>query len=352
CQPADRRDRGADHRPDRTLEGSGRAVAGSLPDAHPAQPPSGPHPARRRRRGARRRHDPGEDAGTPTPSGRATRRGHRPPASPPRAGSALMAVSDAIAIGEDWISEHYFASDAKGSFRVKVTERRKEWDAVAKDGHETVLTRFLAARQHLLTTFAGLEEQTNPATRHATLTELYAQLRTILGYDGVGLRTQRQGPVLRVSAPGMADGAPLAIVEATAIRDVDALLAKDEPTLLTPYPVDEKEQITSVARLLSHLFVSDGAPDFALVLAGGMALVAEKVRWAEGRYLAVNLQLEAERGDDRRAGETDRALTCLSAESLAPDAEGTLWWHGVLEESVKHTVGVSKDLREGVRLSI
>src|SRR5690625_2460313 len=161
-----------------------------------------------------------------------------------------MAVSDAIAIGEDWISEHYFASDAKGSFRVKVTERRKEWDAVAKDGHESVLTRFLAARQHLLTTFAGLEEQTNPATRHTTLTELYAQLRTILGYDGVGLRTQRQGPVLRVSAPRIADRAPLAIVTATAIGIVNALFATDEPTLLTPYPMDKKEQITSETRII------------------------------------------------------------------------------------------------------
>ena len=40
------------------------------------------------------------------------------------------------------------------------------------------------------------------------------------------------------------------------------------------------------------------------------------------------------------------------AESLAPDADGGIWWRQVLEESVKHTVGVSQDLREGVRLSI
>ena len=42
----------------------------------------------------------------------------------------------------------------------------------------------------------------------------------------------------------------------------------------------------------------------------------------------------------------------MGAESLAPDAEGGIWWHQVLEESIKHTVGVSQDLREGVRLSI
>ncbi|WP_231702986.1 Eco57I restriction-modification methylase domain-containing protein [Tsukamurella asaccharolytica] len=59
-----------------------------------------------------------------------------------------------------------------------------------------------------------------------------------------------------------------------------------------------------------------------------------------------------ERNDDKRGGETDRALTCLDADSLAPDSDGDIWWSTVLGESVKHTVGVSKDLREGVRLSI
>src|SRR5690606_16566438 len=43
---------------------------------------------------------------------------------------------------------------------------------------------------------------------------------------------------------------------------------------------------------------------------------------------------------------------CVSADSLGPDADGDIWWSGVLEKSVKHTVGVSKDLREGVRQSI
>ncbi|HUZ51936.1 MAG TPA: class I SAM-dependent DNA methyltransferase, partial [Streptosporangiaceae bacterium] len=62
--------------------------------------------------------------------------------------------------------------------------------------------------------------------------------------------------------------------------------------------------------------------------------------------------LVCERNDAKRGGEIDRALACAGAESLAPDADGSIWWQQVLDESVKHTVGVSKDLREGVRLSI
>ena len=142
------------------------------------------------------------------------------------------------------------------------------------------------------------------------------------------------------------------LVEARAAETVEDLIAKDGKTLLSPYEADEKTTITSVARLLSELFVADGGPEFALVLAGRWLLVAERARWAEGRYLAVDLQLVCERNDAKSGGEIDRALTCVSAESLAPDAEGDIWWRGVLEDSIKHTVGVSQDLREGVRLSI
>ena len=41
-----------------------------------------------------------------------------------------MATSDALIVGEDWISEHYFTTDAtKESFQAKVLERRKQWQA-------------------------------------------------------------------------------------------------------------------------------------------------------------------------------------------------------------------------------
>ena len=75
-------------------------------------------------------------------------------------------------------------------------------------------------------------------------------------------------------------------------------------------------------------------------------------RWAEGRYLAVDLQLVVRTQRRKRGGEIDRALAARAPSRWPPDAEGDIWWTRVLEESVKHTVGVSKDLREGIRLSI
>lgn len=162
-----------------------------------------------------------------------------------------MVASDAITVGEDWISEHYLTSDAKGTFRAKVLERRKEWDATAKEGRETPRTRFLRVRQDLLRTFAGLAELTDAddgataataTTAHSTTTAqpheapsealrialdaLDATLLRALGYEAFGYEPHREGPVLRINSPGLTTGAPLAIISAT----TDPTGAKDPST--------------------------------------------------------------------------------------------------------------------------
>ena len=256
-----------------------------------------------------------------------------------------MPVSDALVVGEGWISEHYFTTDAtKESFQAKVVERRRAWDA-EKDV-PTTRSRFSAARAELLSVLARLtaDDERLPA--------LYETLERVLGYHRMGLKLDHHGPVVHVHAAGLTGAAPLAIVHARPVESVEDLLAKDAPTLLGTWEPDDGDADTSAARTVSRLFTAAEHPDFVLVLAGGLALVAERERWAEGRYLLVDLQLVCERNDDKKNGEVDRALTCLDAESLAPDADGNVWWKQPLEESVRHTVGVSSDLREGVRLSI
>ena len=260
-----------------------------------------------------------------------------------------MASSDAFVIGEEWISEHYFTTDAKSqSFQARILERRRVWDEAA-EGVATVRSRFTSARGRLEASLADLLAGEGDSEG---LPELYADLREILGYHRGEYLLKTDGPVVHVSVPDITAGAPLAIVEAKTVQTVEDLLVKDAENLLTDYVVDDKTTVRSVGRLLSTLFVDEDGPEFALVMAGRWLLITERARWAEGRYLAVDVQLVCERNDAKRGGEIDRALTCVGAESLAPDAEGGIWWHQVLEESVKHTVGVSQDLREGVRLSI
>ena len=258
-----------------------------------------------------------------------------------------MLDSDALILGEDFISEHYFTTDAKAqSFQARVLERRKAWETARDEDQPSARSRYLTQRTALAKTYISLAENADADT----LTALYEQVREILGYtNALRWETERDGPVLRVRTRALSGAAPLVIIEAQGA--LDDLLAKDEKTLLEVFRTEDGE-ITSAARLLSHLFVADDAPRFAVVLAGPWLLLTERERWPEGRYLAVNLQLVTERADDKRGGETDRALACVDAESLAPDAEGDIWWTQVIDESIKHTVGVSQDLREGVRLSI
>jgi hypothetical protein len=271
--------------------------------------------------------------------------------------------SDAILVGEGWISEHYFTTEAtKESFRAKVLERRAAWDAEEAEKRPTARSRFLAVRRELETDLATLSELLDPAAAtdesggraaHGVPARVVTTLRTVLGLDAPGLVTTTTGPITRISSAGVAGAAPLVVLTALPVDAVEELLARDAVTLAEPVQLTENDdEIKSAARLLSALFVADDAPELALVLAGRWALLAERERWAEGRYLVVDLQLVCERNDTKKGGEIDRALTCLCAESIAPDADGKQWWHGVLEASVKHTVGVSQDLRDGVRLSI
>ncbi len=269
-----------------------------------------------------------------------------------------MAVSDAIVVVEDWISEHYFTTDAtKQSFAAKVLERRKSWDQAE---HATSRSRFTSAHGDLAARLAALYDaatatRPSPAAPRVDVDqsrETYDLVLDVLGYSTGELTITRQGPLRLVATPGLTASPGLAIIEAAPVETLDDLMVKDAPTLLEPYQLDDEPPVMSVSRLLSSLLVSADGPDFALVLAGRWLVVAEAGRWPEGRYLGIDLQTVCDRFDTRRGGEVDTALTCVDAESLAPDAEGNVWWRGVLEDSVKHTVGVSKDLREGVRHSI
>ncbi|MBN9272874.1 MAG: hypothetical protein J0J15_22055, partial [Mesorhizobium sp.] len=275
----------------------------------------------------------------------------------------MSGSSDAIIVGESWISEHYFGSEATSqSFHAEVLARRKMWDAEEKADRPTPRSRFTKARQKLEVDLAALAELTDPdaAVVHDPETvakaarDVYTEIIGVLELRGHGLQVAETGPLLRISAPGITERAPLAVILARPAVTPEDALAKDTATLLQPHTLtDDGPEFTSAARLVSALFVDESAvPDLALILAGRWIILAEQERWAEGRYLAVDLQLVCERNQVKRGGEIDRALTCLSAESVAPDAAGALWWTATLEKSVKHTVGVSKDLREGVRLSI
>ncbi|WP_043731174.1 DNA methyltransferase [Nocardia asiatica] len=259
-----------------------------------------------------------------------------------------MASFDSIVVGEDWISEHYFTTDSvKESFHGKVMELRKLWDAEAKEGRSTVRSSLLATARDLQTALAALAESPESAPK------AHAQVRATFGYEGelTTFTAERAGSELEIPDARLPDVANVLFLQANPVAALEDLLDPGTGRLITAATEDGKP-IESVSKAVSAAFRSDTPPAFVVVQAGQWHLLAEAERWAEGRYLAVDLLVVAERKHEARGGEIDRVAAIFGHQALKPDADGNIWWTGVLEDSVKHTVGVSKDLREGIRLSI
>src|SRR5699024_8709021 len=163
---------------------------------------------------ARPRHAPGPHLRAP-----AARR--RPP--PPGLRSFPVAISDALYVVEDWISEHYFTSDDPSkTFTARTKALMQEWrTAGEEDPHwRSPRERFTAARNGLVSRLLALQADAAELTASAQAAErrellgersvaLADELRTILGYtDGpVG----EEGPADGDLAVGAAaDGDPAA----------------------------------------------------------------------------------------------------------------------------------------------
>lgn len=260
-----------------------------------------------------------------------------------------MPSFDSIVVGEDWISEHFFTTDStKESFQSEVIKLRKLWDEQAKEGHPTTLARFSEIRGRLQVMLAGLSEE--PAGAEAA----YGVLREALGFKGTTAEVTFQRSGTDILVPGVwstakSDVLFLEAEPADAAEDILSTVLPLGAVLLDGKVPDPR---LTVAKAVSEMYLSDCAPQYVVVMAGRWLLLTEQERWAEGRYLAADVLLIADRNDGKKYGEIDRFLAIFGRESLMPAADESIWWNGVLEASIKHTVGVSKDLREGIRRSI
>ena len=260
-----------------------------------------------------------------------------------------MPSFDSIVVGEDWISEHFFTTDStKESFQAEVVKTRKSWDDDAKEGHSTTLSRFSECRGQLQILLSGLSENASGAS------EAYALMRTALGYQSTTaeLTFERSGTDMVVPGVWAAPGNEFLIVEAQPADAAEDVLSKVAP--LGRVMVDGKQIAPEIgmAKVVSEIYLSTNPPKYIVILAGRWVVLTEQERWAEGRYLAADALLVADRNDAKKYAETDRFLAIFGRDSLMPSPDGAMWWDDVLAASLKHTIGVSKDLREGIRKSI
>lgn len=260
-----------------------------------------------------------------------------------------MPSFDSIIVAEDWISEHFFTTDStKESFQSEVIKLRKSWDEAAKDGHDTTLSRWNGVRGKLQGLLAGLSEDPTDAA------EAYTLLRRALGFPETtsAVTFQRNGSETTLEHVWATEESDVVFIEADPADSVEDVLSSVEPRGAAVTDGKVPNPALTAAKAVSEIYLSEEEPNFVVIMAGRWIVLTERERWAEGRFLAADAQLVAERGDAKKYAETDRFLAIFGRDSLMPSPDGAVWWDGVLEASVKHTVGVSQDLREGIRRSI
>ncbi|MCP1388313.1 class I SAM-dependent DNA methyltransferase [Corynebacterium sp. TA-R-1] len=253
-----------------------------------------------------------------------------------------MATFDSILNIDEWISDHYFTTDeTKGeSFTKRVKNRTKEWEALEQEtGTLSPIKRLQQRRGELQTAFA---------------TDADLDVSNNLIHQAFGYGTPAQQRYTRAGdtftyTGWVGNAGTLAVIAAnTGAETVD-----DIPALPVTIAQEAKDpQTTKVSKLVGDLFLAAEPPEYVVVLAGPWAMLAERESWPLGRYLAVNLQLAAERNDTKKAGELERVAVILARENLERAADGTTWWAQTREESQQHAVKVSGDLRDAVRESI
>jgi hypothetical protein len=267
-----------------------------------------------------------------------------------------MTMFDSIANVNDYLSEHWLAE----VFPSKLKDLAATWKELAGKGKETPVRGLATLNGAYLTQLASLPERT--AQEFADLvTQTHQTLLRAVGFDATPTElatSQAETPIYvpllgRFSSPTSADA--LHVLQAVPVDSVDAMLG-DEAHLLLPITLagtgEKTEKLESVSKAITQLFVSDDPPRYLLVVAGSAVLVTDAARWSEGRYLAFDVATALDRRDDKATGELAFHAGLWSADVLLPNDDGKTTLDAFTEDSEKHAVGVSEDLREGLRISI
>ncbi len=263
---------------------------------------------------------------------------------------------DSIANVNDYLSEHWLAE----VFPSKLKELAGTWKELAGKGKETPVRALAALNGTYLTELASLPESTHQEFADL-VTRAHQMLLHAVGFDAqpMVLETRQAETPIRVPLLGRFSSTTstdaLHVLQAAPVDSVDAMLG-DDAKLLKPVTLaitsEKTEEVASVSKAITQLFVSDDPPRYLLVVAGAAVMVTDAARWSEGRYLAFDVATALDRRDDKTTGELAFHAGLWSADVLLPNDDGKTTLDSFTEDSEKHAVGVSEDLREGLRISI
>ncbi|MFD0902089.1 class I SAM-dependent DNA methyltransferase [Actinomadura sediminis] len=262
---------------------------------------------------------------------------------------------DSLVNRGDYFSAHYLAEvlpkDIKRGLRARWTDEEKDGRETPRKGLKALGKPYFADRKY----FADFDEQLReeefvpedlPEWRKR-LGELHGTILRAFGYEAepraLTVRRTDEEHTVQVT---YADEHLIAI-ECGWATDVDAAM---DSGLLHPLQLSAQERIEDATKLASWLFATDEPPRYVLILAGGVMVLADRASWGEGRYLAVSLDVALGRND---AAELEIIAALFGADSLLPPAEGgDEPLAELLASSRNHAVGVSKELRDGLKESV
>ncbi|MFF0136428.1 type II restriction endonuclease subunit M [Streptomyces sp. NPDC005227] len=279
---------------------------------------------------------------------------------------------EAIVNRGEYISAHYLAE----IFSKDLVDLRKRWTAADRAGRPTSRSGMRSLGRDYFKAKVRITEKGD--LDGSELRRLNDSLLAALAYirpegeqpqhdDGTHIRIQRgvfevmhadkvrEVPVaFAVKGPG---GVELVALDVTWNTDAELVVSdvEDEGSeLLAPIALEGRHEVTSAADAVTLLFGCDDAyaPRFVLLLAGGAVLLADRTAWHEGRFLGVSVDAALDRNLAGDGGELEAVSALLGAESLLTEGGAAGFLDDLVDKGRKHAVGVSKELREGLRESV
>ncbi|MFF7646616.1 class I SAM-dependent DNA methyltransferase [Streptomyces canus] len=279
---------------------------------------------------------------------------------------------DSLVNRGDYFSAHYLAEVLPKDLKAGLLATWKDREEAARDsdsetaadalpvtprvGLRELRRPYFRARAFFAESAAEPDDATtydSPAWREQAA-ELNASVLRALGYDAKPqtVTVERADHSYEVRVAHAEPG--LIALDCGWAAEPDAALEPDGAgRLLHRVALEGSVELTTGSKLASFLFASEDAPRYVLLLVGGVIILADRAAWGEGRYLAASLDSALERNDVRVGGELDTLAALFGADSLrTPEEGGENPLAGLVDKSTKHAVGVSSDLRDGLRLSV
>lgn len=286
---------------------------------------------------------------------------------------------DSITNRAEFFSDHYL----NARLGADLKDLRDAWDTAEGRGEPTARLGLRSAPRAFFAARAAAVEAasdgTGPAATARRADATRALNDVVLHALGFGLDAEGGRATLELARAGGTDtlvvpvaarvdtptGLLLVALDCRLASDVDELFddgndgqTGDGGLLLDPMRRElGNHPIAATADAPGELFSVDDAPRFVLLCAGTTLLLAERSKWAEGRFLAVDLDAALERADTTARGELETIAALFSADALVPghlggDDQASSVIDQLTEASQRHAVGVSKDLRDGMRRSV